>query len=76
MFNNITLQCTTTLLYYYTTVLSCVPAYLEGDDDGLEVVASPLDVGAHFLDIDVVQCGVDLVHHEEWSRAEAGSKKM
>lgn len=48
--------------------------YLEGDDDGLEVVAPPEDVVAHLLDVDVVKSGVDLVHHEERRRSEAGRR--
>lgn len=46
------------------------PPNLEGDDDGLEVVAPPLNVSTNFLHVDVVQRGVDLVHHEERSRPE------
>lgn len=47
-------------------------AYLEGDDDGLEVAAPPLDVVAHLLDVDVVERSVDLVHDEEGCWSEAG----
>lgn len=45
--------------------------YLQGDDDRLEVSAPGLYVIADFVDIDVVQRGVYLVHHEKRSRSEA-----
>ena len=42
--------------------------HLERYDDGLEVVAPLQDVVADLFDVDVVESGVDFVHHKERGR--------